>query len=156
MKRITDLTQLPDISRSHASADDALRLAMAELRTAIYGTNQYWKKGRGPLFWHLRRDLPYAIKNTELPGVHILVNRYYKPLGSTAEHEFAIYERYPNLHVRLPLSEINRVCRPWDWYLFNDGCPPWRGTKEAKAYMTRLRCLEEIMARANGSLPEAA
>ena len=162
MKRIKDPSDLPDISRSHASAADALRLATGELRPAIYGTNQYWRKERGSVYWHLRRDLPYAIQNTDLPGVQILVNRQYKPLGSTValrctdENVWAIYEHYPHLHVRLTPAEIHRICLPWDGYLFNDGCPPWRGRKEATEHLTRLCWLEESVARGNGSLPEAA
>jgi hypothetical protein len=142
---------LPDLSCSHASPREALRVAVSQLEMALAGA--YLRTRRDETIAKFHRDLPYAIKNTELPGVQILVNRQYKPLGSSAVFGWAIYEHYPNLHVRLTPSEIRRVCLPWDGYLFDDGCPPWRGRKEAQAYLTRLRWLEEIVVR---GLPEAA
>jgi hypothetical protein len=152
MTRSTAVSDLPDLSRIYESPREALRAAIThlEIRPGV----GYPRAGRAHTVAKFHRDLPYAILNTDLPGVQILVNRQYKPLGST-EREWAIYERYPNLHVRLTSSEIRRVCYR-DNALFDDGCPPWRGPKEARAYLTRLRWLEEIVARANGSLPEAA
>ncbi len=148
MKRITKLSDLPDLSRSYESAGGAVWNAAQELRMALSGGSRNWFRGKGFMYFILRRDLPYVIHRTAQPGTQILVNRQYKPLGSNTEEydDWVDYESFPNLHVRLSRNSIESVSdRICTGALFNDGNAPWLGKAEALAYLGRLRRLQELL-----------
>jgi hypothetical protein len=105
------------------------------------------RAGRRHTIAKFRRDLPYAIQSTDLPGTQILLNRHGMPLGSNVERRaFPIYERFPNLHVRLTPSQVARLCPRPDAALFDNGSAPWRGKREAEAYLERLHWLADLIA----------
>lgn len=92
----------------------------------------------------LRRDLPYALHPLRAAGRVILVNRNYKPCGSSAL-DFADYEGWPAHHCDLTEAEVHMVC-PRAWRLFNDGNPPWASRAHASAYVERLGALRALLA----------
>ncbi len=93
----------------------------------------------------MRRDLPYVIHDTESPGTQILVNRKYKPVGSTAE-DFVNYEEFTNLHVRLTEDQIRSVaCPSHERGLFGDASAPWHERSNATDYLTRLKALHKLL-----------
>ena len=147
-----DLSTLPNISRQHMSASAAVLQAIDEVEDALTGITKL-KLGRGGTYFKFRRDLPYVIQGTSLPGTQILVNRQYKPLGSNQldEGPWLPYEEYPNLHVSLSSDEVRNLCRPLPCALFDDGCPPWDGRKQATQYLGRLRNLFALLAASPSS-----
>ena len=148
MKEVNaSVSELPDVSRTHGSPSSAVNMAIAELQTALW-QKRYLGSGRERAIAKLRRDMPYVLWDaTSLPGTRILLNRNYKPVGSNIVPGGKIvdYDDYPNLHVRLHKVQIQRLCSPRESALFDDGNPPWRGRKEAKAYLIKLQYLEEIL-----------
>ena len=141
------LAALTDLSRSHASAAAAVRHAISRLEMALTARRFSFRHG-GRVFYELRRDLPYVIQDCAIPETQILVNREYKPLGSNlpAWSEWVRYEEYANLHVTLTPKQIAQVvCGAYPRALFGDPCPPWKGRKEAAAYLARLSGLLELL-----------
>lgn len=137
------IADLPDISRTHKNAAEAVAFAIAALDAALSVPRYSMRRASRP-YYELRRDMPYIIHDLSIPGTFILVNRNYKPLGSNqpTEGEFAVYEDFTNLHVCLTSSQIASVVSPpHERGLFGDGNPPWSGRKEANAYLARLRLL---------------
>ena len=137
------IEDLPDISRSHISAAEAVAHAVAFMESALSVARYSFREpSRG--YYEMRRDMPYIIHNIAVPGTYILVNRNYKPLGSNqrAGGVYATYEDFANLHVRLTPEQIASVVSPgYSHGLFADGNPPWSGRKAANAYLARLRVL---------------
>ena len=90
-------------------------------------------------YWEMRFWLPYGANRVE-GDAHILVNRYYKPVGSTSG-EHVDYATYPHLSLRLQgdgwRAFAHRTAE--QPFLFNDGCPPWHSRQDAEAYVERLK-----------------
>ena len=138
------ISDLPDISRSHNSAAEAVAFAIASLESAL-SVPRYSMRSPSRAHYELRRDMPYVIHGTKIPDTYILVNRNYKPLGSNQSTggEYAVYEDFANLHVYLTPAQIASVVSPgYSHGLFGDGNPPWNGRKDANAYLARLRTLQ--------------
>jgi len=137
------ISDLADISRSHKSATEAVTHAIASLNSAL-SAPRYSVRGPSRAYYEMRRDMPYFIHETSLPDTYVLVNRNYKPLGSNQPTggDWAKYEDFTNLHVRLTPDQIASVVSPgYSHGLFGDGNPPWSGRKAAKAYVVRLEGL---------------
>ena len=137
------IEDLSDISRSHNSAAEAVAYAIASMESAL-SVARYSLRGPSRGYYEMRRDMPYIIHETAIPNTYILVNRNYKPLGSSQPTggDHAIYEEFTNLHVRLTPDQIASVASPGHMHgLFGDGNPPWSGRKAANAYLARLRVL---------------
>jgi hypothetical protein len=136
-------SDLSDLSRSHKSAAEAVAYAIASLESAL-SVSRYHISGASRDYLEMRRDMPYLIHETTIPETYILVNRNYKPLGSNqpAGGDWAKYEDFTNLHIRLTPAQIASVVSPgYSHGLFGDGNPPWSGRKAAQAYLVRLQRL---------------
>lgn len=141
------LADINDISARHTNAATALDFAINHLETALSETRYSYTDVSRP-YLEMRRDMPYAILETDLPNTQILVNRNYKPLGSNIDTggERLVYEDFDNLHVSLTSSQIKTVADQGKGvYLFGDGNPPWSGRAAAKAYLKRLVALRGLL-----------
>lgn len=141
------IEDLADFSCYYQNAAEAVDRAVVAVEVAI-------SRARFPLWldrhahMKLRRDLPYVIHDTALPRTQILVNRYYKPLGSNLPDtsQRVLYEDYPQAHIHLTDQQIAAlVCPPHERGLFDDGCAPWLGPLSAMAYLKRLRLLYGLL-----------
>jgi hypothetical protein len=143
MKRV----ELEDLSRSHSSAKVAVNHAIQWL-SALLSKSGFSVKAGGLTYRTMRRDLPYVIHDTSIPGTQILVNRHYKPVGSNVPSSGpnAVYEEFANLHVQLGAEEIlTVVSKPHERGLFGDGNAPWHSKSNAKAYLERLQTLHTLL-----------
>lgn len=98
---------------------------------------------RAVAYWEMRLWLPYGANRVE-GETYILVNRHYKPVGSTSR-DFVDYAAYPHLSLRLHddswRAYSHRTAE--QPFLFNDGCPPWDTRQDAQAYLQRLKELRQ-------------
>ena len=134
--------RVEDLSRVFPTARNAVAHALKDMEAAL--SARPYRAKSGTLYYEMRCDMPYVIHATKMPGVQILVNRNYKPLGSNEPTggQHLDYEDYPNAHVRLTMEQIAKVVSTGrDNALFGDENPPWMGNRQAKAYADRLRCL---------------
>ena len=93
----------------------------------------------------LRPYIPYLIHETYLPGIYILLNRDYRPIGLNW-FSMVDYEKFPHLH--LSASDLSIIkphyyhfqgwTRSVDGNFFMDGSAPWCSKKDAKALVIRL------------------
>lgn len=137
-----------DLSHQHSSALAAVEYAIAELQGLLAKPRFSIPKGESRVYVELRRDMPYVIHETALPGTQILVNRNYKPLGnnSRAHRNQVNYEQHLVGHVRLTPEQIASVVSPGRQRgLFGDENPPWSGKKAALTYLARLERLRELL-----------
>ena len=135
---------LQDISAVHSSAREAVDHAIRTLTDLLEKPRFFIPKGDSKLYRELRRDMPYAIHQTELPDTQILVNRNYKPLGNNSKtgDDWVVYEDAKNGHVKLTAPQIALVVSPGCVRsLFEDGNTPWSGRRAASAYLERLKAL---------------
>ncbi len=96
----------------------------------------------------MQRDLPYFIQGTNFAGTSILVNRSYKPLGSTqpAGERGVKYEDFKALHVHLTTDELASVVSPGCSHgLYRSINSPWMGKKAAYDYLVRLERLYQLL-----------
>lgn len=141
------LAEINDHSRIHRSPIEALNFAINALESAL-AVSRYSFRGVTRPYLEMRRDMPYAVHETSIPGTQILVNRNYKPLGSNigTGAEYLRYEDFSNLHVQLTNNQIATVANHGKGvYLFGDENPPWSGRSAAKAYMKRLVILHGLL-----------
>jgi hypothetical protein len=144
---VIKLADINDLSRSHGCAIDALNFAINRLETAL-AVSRYSFSGVTRPYLEMRRDMPYAIHETSIPGTQVLVNRNYKPLGSNIETggEHLRYEDFTNLHVHLTKGQVASVAnRGEEVYLFGDENSPWNSRAAAKAYLKRLVMLRGLL-----------
>ena len=92
----------------------------------------------------LRPYLPYVIHVTPITGVHILVNRNYKPLGLDT-CKWVNYALYPQVHITdtevaliIPSFFNHQQSGQIEGTFFNDGCTPWSSKLNAQRLLTRL------------------
>jgi len=92
----------------------------------------------------LRPYLPYVIHETPITGVHIIVNRNYKPLGLDICN-WVDYALYPQVHVTdaelkliTPSFFYHQQSCDIEGIFFNDGCTPWSSKRHAQKLFTRL------------------
>ena len=91
----------------------------------------------------LRPYLPYVIHATPITGVHIVVNRDYRPLGLDTSY-YVDYGLYPQVHVTgnemqlmIPSFFYHQKCSGIEGTFFNDGCTPWSSKRHAQALFNR-------------------
>lgn len=88
----------------------------------------------------LRPVLPYCFRSVGEGKKLIPLNRDCKPVGSLARYdEWQDYREYPWLHV----EEDEPVAVRGDFWLFDDGYPPWRSRKDAERLLRLMRMLIE-------------
>ncbi len=92
----------------------------------------------------LRPYLPYVIHGTQITGIHIIVNRDYRPLGLDISY-YVDYGLYPQVHVTdaeveliIPSFFYHQKCSEIEGTFFNDGCTPWSSKRHAQKLFTRL------------------
>lgn len=136
-----------DLSRVHPSAKAAIEAAIGWLNEQLAKPSFTVKLGSAKHTF-MRRNLPYFIHNTDLPGVQLLVNREYKPVGSTLPHAgpYVNYNEYTNLHVSLSPAEIQAVVSPPHLRgLYGDANSPWQKKSYAREYVARLQKLRALL-----------
>ncbi|MDP3191039.1 hypothetical protein [Rhodoferax sp.] len=96
------IADLPDISRSHNSAVEAVIYAIVSMESVL-SVARYSLRGPSIGYYKMRSDMPYIIHATTISNTYILVNRNYKPLGSNQPTggDDVMYEDFTNLHVHL-------------------------------------------------------
>ena len=136
--------QVEDISQSLISPKNAVSFAIAYM-SCLLERPRFKVYSAAPAYWEMRAWLPYACKEVDSDS-DILVNRSYKPVGTT-DSKWANYVEFPHLHVRLSGEQRQSfAARPSSPnYLFNDGCAPWHSRANAVAYLERLRRLEAVL-----------
>jgi hypothetical protein len=95
----------------------------------------------------LRINLPYCLEKVA-SGRFILLNRDYKPVGSSAKDlsrpiALELEGLTPEIAASMSVTgdpDCGRI------YLFNDGSAPWLGHEELRAYERRLERLLELAA----------
>jgi hypothetical protein len=121
-----------------ASAANAVDFAIAYVE-GLLAQPRYRLNTKSIAYWEMRLWLPYGANPVE-GDTHVLVNRYYKPVGSTSR-EHVDYAAYPHLSLRLRgdgwRAFSHRTAE--QPFLFNDGCPPWDSRQDAEAYLGRLK-----------------
>lgn len=121
-----------------ASAANAVDFAIAYVE-GLLEQPRYRLDTKSIAYWEMRLWLPYAANPVE-GDTHVLVNRYYKPVGSTSR-EHVDYVAYPHLSLRLRgdgwRAFSHRTAE--QPFLFNDGCAPWHSRQDAEAYLGRLK-----------------
>lgn len=92
--------------------------------------------------------MPYCIKKLE-SGRHIVLNRYYKPLGIRT-NDWIDYESHPSAtNIKITPATARKL--DWDGrdnteciYLYNDGCIPTDGAAHMESYLQRLGVLMKL------------
>lgn len=138
--------EVADICSEFVSASNAIDFAISYIECLL--TIPRISINSGATIYHeMRRWLPYYVQPIS-DEMSILVNRHYKPVGTTAS-EWVNYANFRHLHLAHRGLRIDQFAHAGSspGYLFNDGCPPWHGRKVAKAYLMRLHTLKSVMAR---------
>ena len=146
---VTRKIEIEDLSGSYANAAEAVTHAIRSL-SALLSAPRYSVRTTSETYLKLRRDLPYVIHSTGIPGTYLLVNRNYKPVGSNspAHENWVDYDKCTNLHIRVSPEQIASIVTPgYEFGLFADGNPPWYSRKFAEAYLHRLRSLLAILTK---------
>lgn len=133
--------EVDDICHKFASASNAVDYAVGYV-TCLLAVPKFSINSGARAYHEMRRWLPYYVQPID-DGTFVLVNRHYKPVGTTGS-EWVNYNEFPHLHMQLDIPQLwlfshGETSRG---YLFDDGCKPWRGRKTAKAYLDRLRALQ--------------
>lgn len=136
--------QVEDLSPAFISPQNAVKFAI-DYMTCLLTVPRFKLYSAAPASWEMRSWLPYSCHSIE-DGVHILVNRSYKPVGQVGK-EWANYADYPYLHARFANDLLRSFIAQGssDGYLFNDGCPPWHSRVDAVAYLDRLHILNKVL-----------
>ncbi|WP_045758526.1 hypothetical protein [Xanthomonas albilineans] len=123
------------------SAANAADFAIAYVEGLLGQPRFQLNPTRSVAYWEMRLWLPYAVKQLE-GDRHILVNRNYKPVGSTSR-EYVYYALYPHLSLRLPVNSWRAFSHrtAQNPFLYIDGRTPWDSRQDAEAY---LGCLKEL------------
>lgn len=121
-----------------ANAANAVDFAIAYV-DGLLAQPRFLLNTKSVAYWEMRFWLPYGANRVE-GDTHILVNRYYKPAGSTSR-EHLDYAAYPHLSLRLDDDSWRAFAHRTaeQPFLFNDGCPPWHSRQDAEAYLGRLK-----------------
>jgi hypothetical protein len=139
--------QVVDISSTFYSAGDAIQHAI-DLNAVALAKDRYRIPRRSRVFLEMLRDAPFVLHETAIPGVQIILNRRYKPLGFSGQGlvDWVNYEEYLNLHVRLSSDQISGVVSPgFDRKMFGETNAPWLNRKSALAYAHRLERLASFI-----------
>ena len=105
-----------------------------------------------------RAFLPYNVRRIS-GDTFILLNRNYWPVGMT-QNRWYDYAACTDQHVRMNITQKQVTAltadfrehqiKPYsvdNFYLFNDGCPPWNSAKDFAAYSKRLAKLMKRLSR---------
>lgn len=136
-------TRAVDLCQSFADTRNAIDFAIDYLE-AILRQPRFRVFAEAPVYWEMRYWLPYVVHPIdEQPNQCILLNRNYKPVGTTSR-EYVQYERFPHLHMTLDGDSWRKFAHPraTEAYLFDDGSRPWLSRQTATAYLDRLRRIE--------------
>lgn len=158
-RKISDLTTpttdekirsaLPDLSREYQGPMNALQYAERYIETAL-SLPRYSPSRSSVGYVEMRVYLPYNLQPLrEESDVFILLGRDYKPLGMPQKHERIEYEKYENLHVRIPKNELERITRNPGYspsYLYGDGSIPQKDRKHAESYLKQLKSIMSLVA----------
>lgn len=143
-------SELPNLSSEYINPMNALKYAEHYLETAL-SLPRYLINRSSVGHVEMRIYLPYNLQ--QLRGksdVFILLGRDYKPLGMPQKREHVDYEKYENLHVRIPKSELEIVTRHPRYsptYLYGDGVTPQKDRKHAEAYLNQLRSIINLVVK---------
>jgi len=91
--------------------------------------------------------LPYCLE-CRADGKYVVVNRYYKHLGSN-QREWEDYESLQGHDLRLTPKDAERISHKHSselqkLYLYGDGSIPWLSTEARDAYVSRLEKLSKL------------
>lgn len=130
------------VDSKFVSAANAVDFAVAYVESVL-AQPRFKLSTKSVAFWEMRPWLPYAALPAEGTS-HILVNRLYKPQGSTTA-EFVDYAKYPQLQLKLRGESWRSFAHPTakDPFLFNDALAPWSNRGNAEAYLVRLKDLRK-------------
>jgi len=142
-----EYSDLSNRSKYYKNASEAIEYAQSSLDRIMSGRSP--KGDIDPYnLLEMECNLPYVIHETKTPNTFILVNRQYKPVGSNhpTGGKWEIYKDFANLHVKLTSEQLNLVVYPGGSnVLFVDGFSPWHNNKTAKAYLKRLKTLNQLL-----------
>lgn len=137
------LLLVEDISGKFASARNAVSFAIQYME-CLLTMPRYRVPSSCVANAEMRCWLPYSA----VAGTHsfILVNRRYKPVGSTTK-DFVDYAQFGHLALRLTDAQRSTFAHAPHalGYLFGDGCPPWESRAHATAYLARLQALKATL-----------
>nr|WP_315463288.1 glyoxalase superfamily protein [uncultured Rhodoferax sp.] len=136
--------QVEDLSAAFVSPQNAVEYAI-EYVTCLLTVPRFKLYSAAPAYWEMRSWLPYSCHSLEV-GVHILLNRSYKPVGQVNQ-EWANYAEFPHLQARFPddLRSGFTAQGSSKGFLFNDGCLPWHSRVDATQYLDRLHILSKVL-----------
>lgn len=126
------------------SAANAVDFA-SDYVASVLALPRFHLKTQSTAYWEMRLWLPYGAHEVE-GSQYILVNRYYKPVGSISK-ERVDYTTYPHLILNLRGDEWRGFShsKAENPFLFSDGSTPWRDRQCAEAYLARLKKLRELL-----------
>jgi hypothetical protein len=129
-----------------ASADNAIEFAIAYMECALSVSRYSVYDELKPAYVEMRSWLPYCVHSYS-EGKRILLNREYKPVGSTDKKTFVNYADFEHVHVDMDEDSRNSLagegCR--SGFLYKDGISPYWGRKEAEGYLAQLRKLKGLV-----------
>ncbi|UCV22509.1 glyoxalase superfamily protein [Ferribacterium limneticum] len=136
--------EVADICLAFVSAANAVDFAIGYIE-CLLTVPRFSIRSGAKVYHEMRRWLPYQVQPID-DGHCILLNRHYKPIGITSS-EWVDYNDFQHLHLQLDIHQLEKLAHTGSGqgYLFNDGCTPWHGRSEAKAYLERLRTLKAIL-----------
>lgn len=131
-----------DLDGKFASAANAVDFACAYIE-GLLEQKRFRLSAKSVAYWEMHFWLPYGA-NRVAGDTFVLVNRYYKPVGSTSR-DFVDYAAYPRLSLRLHGDDWRTFShqKAEQPFLFHDGCPPWATRQDAEAYHERLTKLRQ-------------
>lgn len=144
MQDVLARREVDDICLRFVSATNSVDFAISYIDCLL--TVPRLSIGSGSRVYHeMRRWLPYCVQPIS-EELSILVNRHYKPVGTT-ESEWVDYDKFRHLHLQHGGLRLEQFAHAGSspGYLFNDGCKPWNGRGFAKAYLKRLHTLRALL-----------
>lgn len=96
----------------------------------------------------LRQCLVYCIHETSVPNRKILLNRNYKPIGSSVPSggPYADYDVEVSRHVHLTEEQVRQFGTPrCPGFLYLDDTKPWLSRKLAERYLSEVSRLKGLL-----------
>jgi len=143
------LENITNLENRFVSAQNAIQYAIDFMELAL-SVPRYSIHLSAPAWTEMRCHLPYRLHQTAIPGILLLVNRYYKPVGSNQSKIFASYEDATALHFRISEGDARAVSDPdhrSTFGLYGDGSTPWHSRTNAERYLRRLHQLMLVLTR---------
>lgn len=136
--------QVEGLSAAFVSPQNAVDFAIDYI-TCLLTVPRFKLYSAAPAYWEMRSWLPYSCHSIK-EGVHILLNRSYKPVGQVSQ-EWANYAEFPHLQARFAddLRAEFTAQGSSKGFLFNDGCLPWHSRADAINYLDRLHILSKVL-----------